>query len=101
MEEITQLLLNNQSMFECVQSDQISIVNRLSDLYELFNKFDKQLDLVKPPLIIHINCKNLREERQIYNNIVLQYIYLKDIKLIRGNCNLLCKIDPILFFLYL
>jgi tRNA(Phe) wybutosine-synthesizing methylase Tyw3 len=78
IKQIDDMCKKNQSNLECIQNDQSSLLTKLKDLQELLSKFDKQLDLVKTPSIIHIDCKNLRDERQIdNNNTLLSYIYIK------------------------
>jgi hypothetical protein len=86
MEEIKQSISNNTNIIECIQTDQNSILVKLNNLQKLLNKFEN-INLFKPH-IIYINCKNLREERQIdNNNIVLTYLYKKNIRALRDNCN--------------
>lgn len=87
--EIDQLALVDADTPNCDQNDLNLLDHKLKNLLEVLYNFNKQLvHVFHKPSIIYIDCKNLREERQIdNNNIVLLYIKKKDIQLVRNNCN--------------
>jgi hypothetical protein len=44
MNKIEQLLLNNTDTLECIRTDQSLILDKIKDLQELLNKFDKKIN---------------------------------------------------------
>jgi hypothetical protein len=62
MEEIKQLLSNNTNTLECVQNKQNTLKDKLKDLHELLNKFDKKLKIF------------YNDTNNIYNKLKTPYI---------------------------